>query len=203
MHHAHLPCICHASTMNVPSMPSMRVHVHVPRLRLRLCMHLQAEPKKEKKQRTATAAEKSLAQQNKEVLADSGSQVSRLPKGRGEARAGVGRGRGEQWRRAEACSYPARGGRAGAGGEEAATGGRAPPPPRWARASSSTRAVRAGSSARAWARLRGRLRGAPRADSAPRLCLRQAKKRLSFLLGQSELFKHFGVKDVKPPLAPS
>ena len=198
MYHVHLPRIHHASTMNVPSMPSAkRVHVHVPRLRL--CMHVQAEPKKEKKQRTATAAEKSLAQQNKEVLADSGSQVSRLPEGRGEARAGVGRGRGEQWRRAEACSCPARGGRAGAGGEEAATGGRAPPPPRWARASSSTRAVRAGSSARAWARLRG----APRADSAPRLCLRQAKKRLSFLLGQSELFKHFGVKDVKPPLAPS
>ena len=50
-----------------------------------------------------------------------------------------------------------------------------------------------------------RLRGAPSADSAPRLCLRQAKKRLSFLLGQSELFKHFGLKDVKPPLtlAPS
>jgi len=36
-----------------------------------------AEPKKEKKQRTATAAEKSLAQQNKEVLADTGAQAKK------------------------------------------------------------------------------------------------------------------------------
>ena len=152
----HLPCIYHERAIHAFCMRvHVHVHVHVPRLRL--CMHVQAEPKKEKKQRTATAAEKSLAQQNKEVLADSGSQVSRLPEGRGEARAGVGRGRGEPWRRAEACSCPASGGRAGAGGEEGATGGRAPPPPRRARASSSARAVRAGSSARAWARLRGAL----------------------------------------------
>ena len=57
-------------------------------------MHVQAEPKKEKKQRTATAAEKSLAQQNKEVLADTGAQVSQPARGEGgSARARVCGGR--------------------------------------------------------------------------------------------------------------
>ena len=40
-------------------------------------------------------------------------------------------------------------------------------------------------------------RGAPTAERPPLLCSRQAKKRLSFLLGQSELFKHFGLKEVR------
>ena len=122
------------------------MHVlHVPRVSMRV----QAEPKKEKKQKTMSAAEKSLAAQNKEVLADSGAQVRR------PARGGVGGARG--------C------------GRSSAWGGR----------------------------------GAPRAESDPLLCSRQAKKRLSFLLGQSELFKHFGLKEVRraprtrSPSAPS
>ena len=49
-------------------------------------MRVQAEPKKEKKQKTMSAAEKSLAAQNKEVLADSGAQVRRPARGGGSAR---------------------------------------------------------------------------------------------------------------------
>ena len=135
-------------------------------------MRVQAEPKKEKKQKTMSAAEKSLAAQNKEVLADSGAQVRR------PARGGVGGARG--CGRSSACGgvrVPCALGRRGSqgAGEGRARGGR----------------------------------GAPRAESDPLLCSRQAKKRLSFLLGQSELFKHFGLKEVhraprtRSPSAPS
>ena len=171
-------------------------------------MHVQAEPKKEKKQRTATAAEKSLAQQNKEVLADTGAQVSQPARGEGGSararvcggrqRGAVAQGRGGQLpsqRRSGRCGRQ-RGSHGRAGAAATAVG-----------SCQQFRARRAGrSSARCGVRApacEARLRGAPRADSATRLCLRQAKKRLSFLLGQSDLFKHFGVKDVKPPLAPT
>jgi hypothetical protein len=83
---------------------------------LRLCMHVQAEPKKEKKQRVATAAEKSLAQQNKDVLADSGAQVSRPARGEaGSARGCGGRPRGAvaQGRGAQLPSQRRRSGRRG------------------------------------------------------------------------------------------
>ena len=71
-------CMCHACATPVHA----------------CAMHVQAEPKKEKKQRTATAAEKSLAQQNKEVLADTGAQVSQPARGEGgSARARVCGGR--------------------------------------------------------------------------------------------------------------
>ena len=141
------------------------MHVlHVPRVSMRV----QAEPKKEKKQKTMSAAEKSLAAQNKEVLADSGAQVRR------PARGGVGGARG--CGRSSACGgvrVPCALGRRGSQG--------------------------AGE---------GRARGA-QGRERPLLCSRQAKKRLSFLLGQSELFKHFGLKEVRraprtrSPSAPS
>ena len=200
----HLPCIYHERAIHAFC---MRVHVHVPRLRL--CMHVQAEPKKEKKQRTATAAEKSLAQQNKEVLADSGSQVSRLPEGRGEARAGGARQRGAvaQGRGVQLPSQRRSGRRGRRGGSHGRPGAAsaAAGPCQQLRARCAGRELSPCVGPLARRACEARLRGAPSADSAPRLCLRQAKKRLSFLLGQSELFKHFGLKDVKPPLtlAPS
>ena len=123
-----------------------------------VCMRVQAEPKKEKKQRTISAAEKSLAAQNKEVLADSGAQVRRPARGGG----GGARGCAELrlWRRACALRLgEARLARGGRGADE------------------------------------GRERGA-QGRQRPPVCSRQAKKRLTFLLGQSELFKHFGLKEV-------
>ena len=140
------------------------MHVlHVPRVSMRV----QAEPKKEKKQKTMSAAEKSLAAQNKEVLADSGAQVRRPARGGG--------GSARVWA-SSACSgvrVPCALGRRGSqgAGEGRARGGQGREP--------------------------------------PFLCSRQAKKRLSFLLGQSELFKHFGLKEVhraprtRSPSAPS
>ena len=87
----HRPCIDHASTMHRPCIDHAST-MHRPAS----TMHTQAEPKKEKKQRTQTAGEKSLAQQNKDVLADSSAQVSRSDREGGGWRAGGG---GGAWRR--------------------------------------------------------------------------------------------------------